>query len=360
MSEILVYGANGYTGVLIAEEAARRGLTPILAGRREGAVRPLAERHGMPWRAFSLDDAGAVRAGLDGVSTVLHSAGPFSATSAPMLDACLAAGAHYLDVTGEISVFEACHGRDPEAKRAGIVVMPGVGFDVVPSDCLALTLREALPDAHRLVLAFGGGAGTSRGTTMTMVEGFPDGGAIREGGIIRSVPAAWDARTIPFADKPRWGVTIPWGDVSTAYYTTGIPNIAVYLAMPRSSVTAVRLSRPVLPLLKLGLVQSALKRAVDAFVTGPDAEARARAKTELWGRVESPDGRSVEATLQTPEGYTLTAATAIEIAVRVAAGEVEAGARTPAGAFGSSFITTFDRCAMQLAGEPVRAPAVVS
>ncbi|HWS71956.1 MAG TPA: saccharopine dehydrogenase NADP-binding domain-containing protein, partial [Thermoanaerobaculia bacterium] len=146
--QFLIYGANGYTGELIAREAARRGLKPILAGRSREAIEPLARELGLESRIFGVD---APR--LEGVDVVLHCAGPFSQTSAPMVSACLAAKAHYLDITGELAVFEAVHARDAEAKRAGIALIPGVGFDVVPTDSVAAMLADSLPGATDLVLA---------------------------------------------------------------------------------------------------------------------------------------------------------------------------------------------------------------
>lgn len=343
----MVYGANGYTGELIAQVAADRGMRPILAGRRADAVRAVAQRHGFEHRAFGLDDPERVARELEGVAVVVHAAGPFSATSAPMVAACLAAGAHYLDITGEIAVFEACHAQDEDARRAGVVVMPGVGFDVVPSDCLAAALARALPDADHLQLAISGGA-PSVGTAKTMVEGLPQGGAVRRNGVIERVPAAYKSMDVPFRDKTRSAVTIPWGDVSTAYYSTGIPNIEVYMAMPRRMIEATRMARPLMGLLGLGPVQSLIKRGIERNQRGPSATARAAARQQLWGRVTNAAGASVEGTLETPEGYTLTSLTAVEAAARVLAGDVQPGAKTPAMAFGPDFITEIDGCSMQI------------
>src|SRR5437763_343698 len=173
----LVYGANGYTGQLIAELARERGERPILAGRSEDKVRPLAERLGLPWRAFDLDHPD-----LHDVQLVLHCAGPFSATSRPMVDACLAAGAHYLDITGEVEVFESVLARDAEARGRRIVLLPGTGFDVVPSDCLAALLHRQLPSATRLELAFAPPGRSSPGPIKLAVDALPRGGLVRRGG----------------------------------------------------------------------------------------------------------------------------------------------------------------------------------
>jgi saccharopine dehydrogenase (NAD+, L-lysine-forming) len=340
----MIYGANGFTGELIAEEAVRRGERPILAGRRADAIAPLAARLGLESRAFALE--GDVASRLAGVRAVVHAAGPFSATSRPMLDACLAAGAHYLDITGEISVFEACLARDEEARRAGIVVLPGAGFDVVPSDCLAKRLAEELPGAERLEIAIAFSGAASRGTARTSVEGMAAGGVVREGGAIRREPIGARSMTVRFRDKERLVMSIPWGDVATAFRSTGIPNIVTYASTKRAQLVGLRLARPAFGLLKV----PAVKRLVDGMLDrrGSTAAARANRPNQLWGRVTHPSGKTVSATLQVPEGYRLTAMTAVECVRRILDGAVAAGATTPSLAFGSGFIETFEGSELRL------------
>jgi short subunit dehydrogenase-like uncharacterized protein len=327
----MIYGANGYTGVLIAREAVRRGQRPVLAGRSAAPVQALAGELGLPWRVFDL-----AKPELEGVRAVLHCAGPFSHTSAPMVRACLEARVHYLDITGEIAVFEAVFRRDAEAKERGIALLPGVGFDVVPTDCLAAALHAKLPDATELWLAFASGGGVSRGTLKTMIEGAGLGSAIRKDGRITRVPQVWDVREIPFPSRPRLAMTIPWGDISTAYRSTGIPNIRVYSATPPKSVRMLRRVRPLLPVLRLKPVQR-LATAYANRRTGPSAEERERTKTELWGRVVNAKGDEVTMTSIVDEGYTFTVKSAIAAMERVLASNLR-GALTPSLAFGPNFV----------------------
>ncbi len=345
----MIYGANGYTGRLTAERAAAEGESPILAGRREGAVKELADRLDLPWRAFRLDDPQRIAREIADVDLVLHCAGPFSATSQPMVQACLAAKTHYLDITGEISVFEAVLRQDDRAKEAGVVLLPGAGFDVVPSDCLAALLASAMPDAVELELAFATlGGGMSPGTTKTMVEGLPQGSCVRRDGRLMSVPAAHRSKRIPFARKTRLCVAIPWGDVSTAYYSTKIPNITVYMAQPRMAIAAMRVSRPLARLLGSPRVQGFLKRQVERWVSGPSPDERSSARTELWGAVVNRAGRRVEGTLEVPEGYSFTVTASLAIAERVLAGDVRPGAWTPSLAFGADFVTTLPHTTLRV------------
>jgi short subunit dehydrogenase-like uncharacterized protein len=339
----LLYGANGYTGQLTAELAKKRGMTPILAGRDATKIRPLAEKLGFEHRVFSLDDPAALRQGLAGVAAVAHLAGPFSRTSKPMADACLAAGAHYLDITGEQAVFEALLARRDEAAKAGVAVITAVGFDVVPTDCLALMLKDELPDAVELEMAicgFGGAvASFSRGTLKTMLENLSLGSAARIDGKLRPVPFTWRTPTIPFARGARPTVTVPWGDITTAFYTTGIPNIAVYMASKPAMYRGINLVRP---LLRSRLLVGALQQIVEWTVFGPKTQDRERGRTDLWGRVRNAKGETVSLTMVTPEGYTFTADSVLRSVERVLAGEVRPGAWTPAVAFGKDFVREMD------------------
>lgn len=342
----MIYGANGYTGELAAREAARRGLKPILAGRNAATIGALAAELGLPHRAFGLDDPAALRKGIEGMAAVLHCAGPFVRTSRPMVEACLDTRASYLDITGEISVFEKVLALSGKAEKAGIALLPGVGFDVVPSDCLAARLAKALPDATELTLAFASTRGAiSRGTLKTMIESLPATGALRRDGKIVPVPIAFDSRQIEFPGGPRWAMTIPWGDVSTAWWSTGIPNIRVYTGTPPRQIRKMRRIAPFVPLLAWKPIKRFLQRQVDKRVTGPSEEIRKTSKVELWGEVRNAAGHVVTSTLITPEAYHLTAVTAVESAERAANPErsgVRPGAWTPSRAFGADYILEFE------------------
>jgi short subunit dehydrogenase-like uncharacterized protein len=333
----MIYGANGYTGRLTAAAAVERGLRPVLAGRSETAVRELAESLGLEYRVFGLDDPAVVRRNIDGCRLVLHCAGPFSVTAEPMIEACIDAGVHYLDITGEIAVFEYAHSRAEAARRADVVLVPGTGFDVVPSDCLAATLVEALPAATRLQLAFEAGGGPSPGTAKTSIEGLGKGGMVRRDGKLLRVPLAYRSRRVPFAHGERTAVTIPWGDVFTAYISTGVPNIEVYIAVPPSVIAKLRRLRWLQPLLGWAPVQAWLKRKAEGRVSGPSDAVRRDTRSELWGEAASADGRTVAATMTTPNGYDLTVTASLGIAAFLLENEAEGGYYTPSLLMGSGY-----------------------
>ena len=302
----MIYGANGYTGKMAVERAIAYGQRPILAGRSLASIEPLAKQYGLPVRAFALDDPNVVKKNLEGMQVVLHCAGPFSATSKPMLEACLETGTHYLDITGEISVFAHCHEQHERAKKAGIVVLPGAGFDVVPTDCMAAMLKRDLPTATHLVLAFEAGGGPSPGTAKTSVEGLGAGGRARIDGIVTKVPLAWKVRTFERDGEQRTAMTIPWGDVYTAFVSTGIPNIETYMGVPPSSIKNVKRIRIFGPLLGLSFVQNILKNQVAKKVRGPSEEKRKQSTTTVWGEARDASGKEIKKCMSTPNGYELT------------------------------------------------------
>lgn len=339
--QFLIYGATGYTGKLTARTAKEKGLKPILAGRSEAKLKALAEQLGFAYRAFDLSERAKLDAALGEVDVVLHIAGPFSATSKPMVDACLRTGTHYLDITGEIDVFEAVAARDGEAKAAGVMLLPGVGFDVVPSDCLAAHLKRRLPDANDLKIYIGGLANMSRGTGKTMVEGVAQGTRVRRDGRFVSMAKA-NQDSIDFGDGPKPTIGVSWGDVSTAYHSTKIPNIEVQFGSVPQLAAAQRLPSFIKTIMGWPFVQGLLKAQIDRMPEGPTDEQRREGRAILIGVATNTKNERVRTRLTTGEGYTLTAHTGLDIARRVMAGELKPGFQTPSLAYGADFILGFD------------------
>ena len=336
----LIYGANGYTGELITRYAVDRGMKPVLAGRNAIAVESLAKKHHLDYRVFSLGEDYRIDSSLQNVDAVLHCAGPFSLTSRQMVEACLRNKKHYTDITGEIAVFEAMARLDEKAKAADVMIMPGVGFDVVPTDCLARHLKDRLPTANHLALAFYGMGRLSHGTQATMTMNVGQGGAIRKNGKITRVPAAWRTNEIDFGEVTKSAVTIPWGDVATAYYSTGIPNIEVYTVVPSSNLKMLKASRYLGWLLATKPFQDYLQKQIPPG--GPSEDERAKGKTLLWGKAEDPNGNRVESRMTAPEGYTTTALTALNIMEKILNGNFQPGYQTPAKAYGADLILEID------------------
>ena len=337
----LIYGANGYTGELVARLAATRGERPVLAGRRAEPVAVLAADLGLDHVVVDLGDEAALRAALDGVDAVAHCAGPFSATAEPMVRACLATGTHYLDVTGEVAVFESIYAQDAAAREAGVVLLPGAGFDVVPTDCLAAMLAAELPDATSLEIAFRVPGGMSPGTWKTSLEGAAAGGLRRvEGKLVESPPGV-PSREVPFPSRPRTVGGIRWGDLASGYRSTGIPTITTYTVLPGRPGAAKVLSGPLKRLMRLGPVRKLAGRRT----TGPSAETRASTTCEVWVEVRNAAGEARSATLTGPNAYDLTADAVLRAVRRLP--EAAPGAHTPSSALGPGFVEELDGVAVQ-------------
>ena len=346
MNRILIYGANGYTGELIAEEAARRGLKPVLGGRNRDALETLARRLHLTRRVFELGDAAEVARNLEGVDVLLNCAGPFVDTCPPLLDACLSLNVHYLDITGEIDVYALCHHAHNRARHQGVVVVPGVGFDVVPTDCVAAMLKERLPDANELVLAFEAGGGPSPGTTRTSVAGLARGGRVRQNGEIVDVPLAWKVREFERDGLRRSAMTIPWGDVYTAFVSTGIPNIETYMAVSPKTIARTRWLRYVQPLMRLDPLLKFLEARAVASARGPDAERRRETGCYVWGEVRNAAGREEKLALKAPNGYALTVDAAVGILEHVLRANAPGGYYTPSQLVGADFVLTLPGVAL--------------
>ena len=327
--QMMIYGANGYTGELIAKEAVGRAFKPVLAGRNKQDINQLAESLNLTARVFGLNSVEQVIRQLKDIHLVIHCAGPFSATAESMMQACISSNTHYTDITGEISVFERAQVLNDDAKSANIVLCPGVGFDIIPTDCIASQLKEKMPDATYLALGFDSDSGMSPGTSKTMVEGLGGGGKIRRDGKIIQVPLAYKTRQIDFGRGEKNAITISWGDVSTAFHSTGIPNIEVYIPISPRGARSIRRLNWIRWLLGMKFVQNYMKNKAGKSAKGPGEEQRKTQRTYLWGEVKNAEGKTVTARLETCNGYTLTYLGAVEVAKFLMENKVPGGAYTP-------------------------------
>ncbi len=324
---------------MIARYAAQYNLQPVLAGRREEALKPFAQELNLPYKVLGLEDSPALIAALKEVKLVLHAAGPFRYTAKQMVDACLQAGTHYLDINGDIGVFEMLKRYDTAAKKAGIMIMPGVGFDVVPTDCLALFLKKMLPDAVSLKLAFATiGGGLSHGTATTMVDKLGEPGSVRKDGKIIRVPLGQKGMWVDFGKKKLFVMSIPWGDIATAYFTTGIPDIETYTGISLRTYRLLKLQGLFNWLLRTRFMRRFIKRKIDKRASGPTDEQRKQAIGFVWGQVTNAAGQIATARLTGPEGYTITLHSSLLIAQKLLQGNLKPGYQTPAAVYGEGLV----------------------
>jgi short subunit dehydrogenase-like uncharacterized protein len=306
----MIYGAAGYTGTLIARHACERGHRPLLAGRSAPAITALAGHLDLPWRALALDDPAAVTAALAGVDLVLNAAGPFLHTAAPLAEACLAAGVHYVDIGNELQVFRALYALDQRAQRAGVAVIPGTGFGVVATNCLARYVSDAIGGARHLeVAAMAATAQQGPGIAASVRENLPYGGWTRRAGRLHPEPLGSGITTITLPDGPCRVMPFPTGDLEAAFNATGAPDITAYSPVPADPAAA---GSP---------AGSAVYRSFG------------------WARAVGPDGAIAQAVLQTGESYAFTAAASVR-AVEETLTRSPRGALSPAAAFGADFTIT--------------------
>lgn len=347
----LLYGANGYTGELIARYAQQFNLQPILAGRRKEVIEPLATKLNLPFRIFDMNDAPALQAALKEVKAVIHAAGPFQFTARQMIEACLITGTHYLDINGDISVFEMIKRYDAAAKKAGIMLLPGAGFDVVPTDCVALQLKKLLPDAVALQLAFATlGGGLSHGTATTMATKLGEGGAVRKGGKIVRTSLGKKGMWVDFGVKKLFVMSIPWGDISTAFFTTGIPDIETYTGIAKKTYNILKGQAMFNWLLRTNFVRNYIKKKIDKRPAGPSDEQRKKALSLVWGMATNASGKTATVRLKGPEGYTLTTLSSLIIVQKILNGNFLPGYQTPGSAYGENLVMEISGVEREIVG----------
>ncbi len=334
----LIYGAYGYSGILIAEEALQTGQKPILAGRSEEKLAKMAGRMGLDFVVVDLNDTDSLKKSLSGIDLVLNAAGPFIYTSEPIIKACLEYGVNYVDITGEIPVFQNTFSHDHEAKQKGILLMSGIGFDVIPTDCLARYVSDHVHGAVELELAFTGLEHISPGTMKTMVEMIPGGGLVRRNGKLIGYPLGKGAKRIPFPDKQHTVIPIIWGDLETAYRSTGIPDITTYMAYPDLMIPFLPVGISIIrKLFARKPIRNFAQKMIGMSVKGPDKNARERGRAFVWARAADAQGNEKQAWLDLPETYKFTALSCLKTIEKVFSLGPK-GALTPAMAFGPDFV----------------------
>ncbi|MCW8386449.1 saccharopine dehydrogenase NADP-binding domain-containing protein [Fluoribacter dumoffii] len=334
----LIYGSYGYTGSLIAQLSLQHGLSPVLAGRNETKLKIQATALNLDYRVVDVNDLAQTKEALKDMVAVIHCAGPFKYISKNMALACLAAKTHYLDITGEFKVIDQLMALNEQARRAGIMILPGCGFDVVPSDCLAAYLKRLLPDATQLILAIASfnkdaDSSISHGTAKTMLEDIPEGTTIRNGGVLTKIPFCGKTRTFDFEISRRLCAAISWGDLSSAWWSTHIPNIETYMALPEQVIKYKRLINMFKGFLKWSLVKKYIIHKIELLPAGPDEEQRKNSIVKIYAEAINAKGIKIAALMTTPNGYTLTALSTLLIVKNVLSGNAPIGFQTPSSAF---------------------------
>lgn len=339
--KILIYGAYGYTGRLICERLDKKGYhkNVIIGGRNKQKVQELAKKYNFTETKVFESSSDSLEKELQGIDLLINCAGPFTETCVQFAEACLKTKCHYTDITGEIDVFETLSKYDQKAKDTGIVIFPGTGMDVVPSDCLAKKLHEKLPDATSIELCFSSnGGGVSRGTLKTMLNSLFGG----EGSVQR-IDTKIVAKSPEFKEveikkgKIQTVGTIGWGDVSTTYHSTKVPNVKVLIPLPKYFMLFYYYFLSYFFLI-FRFVGPLIVSIVDKCYDGPDLEKTKNARVYFYGKATNAKGEKVEGRLNLCEGYRFTADATVLIVEKMLTQKIESGFKTPSLLFGSGLI----------------------
>ena len=337
--KFLIYGSYGYTGNLIAQMSIKQGLQPVLGGRNKERLVKQANALNLDYRVFDVAQLKQTKDALAEFVAVIHCAGPFWHTYKNMAQACLETKTHYIDITGEVMVIDQLMALNEHAKTAGIMLLPGAGFDVVPSDCLAAYLKSRMPDANELTLAIGSlqkgsEPGVSQGTAKTMMDGISAGTMIRDKGILKTMPLGWNTRTFDFGgSKELVCSSVSWGDLASAWWSTGIPHIETYMALPKKMIRFNKLINPVKAIFNWSPVKRFIENRINRMPAGPSAEARQHSVAKIYGEVKNNEGKRVCALMTTPNGYELTSLSTLLIMQKILSGNAPAGFQTPSSAY---------------------------
>ncbi|HEY2380949.1 MAG TPA: saccharopine dehydrogenase NADP-binding domain-containing protein [Terriglobia bacterium] len=342
MSTLAIYGATGYSGQLIVRRALARGLRPLIAGRDRQAVEFMASSNDLEWKIARVDEPASLRAMTASAPVLLNAAGPFSTTASALIDACLSTGTHYLDITGEPEVIEQAAAHDDTAARRGVMLMPAVGFEVVASDCLAAHVARRLPGATALKLGFHKSQPSSRGSLKTCIGMNGQGVLVRRRGILARVAAGSLVHQFDYGQGPQMSLAVSLADVSSAYFSTGIPDVETYLCATLPIWSAITANQYWGWLISTPAIQGLIKAQLDWLAPDPSPPER----NQGWGAlvVEAFDGcgGSARSRLQTGDVYWFTALSAVAIAERCLAGELKPGFHTPSRIYGPDFALSFD------------------
>jgi short subunit dehydrogenase-like uncharacterized protein len=338
-ASFVLYGATGYAGELVARRAVAEGLTPILAGRDALALARLATELSVEHVSVQLSDREGLDALLGRAKVLLNAAGPFADTTPPLLLRALAGKVHYLDLSGELASLQWAASQHAAARASGVLAMPGVGFDVVPSDCLAVHVARGMRRPRQLTLAIFGMGQPSRGSARTMVREYGRLVRVRRRGALIGVAPGTGERVVRVGETTRSALPVSWGDLVTGYFSTGAPDITVLFEATPALRLALAVNRAAALAPAPAWGRTVLRAHVDLMNISPPEPST---EVTIWAEMVGDDGCR-RALLRTPGVYSVTADAAVAVVRRVLAGDIEPGFQTPGRLFGPDFALSLPR-----------------
>ncbi|MBB4346984.1 MULTISPECIES: saccharopine dehydrogenase family protein [Rhizobiaceae] len=317
MTKLMIYGATGYTGRMVAEHATRAGTPVVLGGRSKKPLADLAAKLGVEYRVFALDDDALIDRSLTDVAVIVNAAGPFLRTAKPMMEASIRNGVHYIDTAAELDSYRLAEQLGAEAVAAGVTLLPGGGGSVAMLGSLAghAVARVKNPRSIRIAMHVAGGM--SRGSAITATENISAETLARVDGELVAVANSIQKLDFGQGAVDSFQVTLP--DLITIWRATGVSNIETFVHVTGG-----------------GFPQGDLSALPD----GPTEEERRENRYKAVAEVTDADGVVVRSILDTVNGYSFTAIAVAEAGRRVLNGEARPGFQTPAELFGDGFAET--------------------
>lgn len=315
--KLLLYGAAGYTGKIIAARAKALGLDFEIAGREDDKISALAAELGVAYHVFTVEDNTGWQLALAGKKVLINAAGPFRYTAREAMQACLKAGVHYLDISAELETYQLAESLDGEARRAGIQLMSGAGL-FVSYDALAVYLSKQVKEPVSLTVGFRHFGGFSRGSVLSS-KNIADLGLLirKDGQLVQSDDQG--TKKFDFVGEEVECMPTPLGGIILSYKSTGIPNIREYFSLKLPATQLPDIAPPELP-------------------EGPSEQERAAGRNGLSGEVTGRDGTVVKACVDAPSGYDLTPLSVVAVAHRILGDDFKTGYQSPGSAYGESII----------------------
>ncbi len=334
----MIYGAYGFTGSLLAKIAADKGFKPVLAGRDALKTKRLALSLGLDFKVFSLDEDSIIEKNLKDIDLLYNLAGPYCKTAPTMVEACLRTKTHYMDLTGDIEIYDFLYSLDKVAIENEILIMPGVGFNVIATECVAAHTVQKLSTCDHLDIVMATQAKPSKGTFKQMIALLPRGGYEIENHELKRRNIGKSDIKIKYPDKRRTPFSIPIGELIACHKSLNIANIRVHYAMSSSWV---RMTETMIDIIAKFSGKNYGKKVLSNFasnyIKGPDETSMLHDKAYVYAKASSDLGVYAETMIKTPEPYYFTALITLKVIQKVLDGEYK-GALTPVEAFGSSII----------------------
>jgi len=316
-NRLLIYGAAGYTGKIIAVRAKELNLDFEIAGRDTQQTRKLAEELGVDYHIFDVDTDYAWQKALQDKQVLINAAGPFKFTAGQAMRACLKAGVHYLDISAELETYRLAEALDNEAKATGIQLISGAGL-FVSYDALVVHLSKMVAEPEYLKVGFRHYGGFSKGSVLSSKHIADLGILIRRNGHLIDYPDA-KSKIFSFGNEEVECMPTPLGGIILSYKSTGIPNIEEFfsLKLPASELSDLTL---------------------ESLPDGPSKDERASGRNGIAAELTGRDGKVVKAWVDAPSGYDLTPLSVVAVAHRILNDDFKIGYQSPGSAYGEAIL----------------------